>query len=150
MGAGGAPPPPASAARPSPPKAAKKELFRKDDTTRDEEAAKTVGEASFDQGEVMLESPAEPPAPLHGRVLRHKDNELIIEIEVDEETDWILEDEAWVQDEKGGITRAKVDRARTTAAQRVGAGQSARLVLTLDAAVGTVTRVQVGALEILV
>jgi Ca-activated chloride channel family protein len=144
VGAGGAAPPPASPGRPSPTKMSKSGAYETDD-----EAAKTAtfGEITLERGE---SPPAEPSAPLRGRVLRHKGNELIVEIEVDEEIDWILEDEAWVQDEAGGMTRATVDRARTTAAERVGAGQSVRLVLTLDAPVGTVTRVQVGALEILV
>jgi len=152
FGAGGAPPPsPSSApARPSPPKAVKKEAFRQDDTTRDEEAAadkRAFAEGVLEQGESV---PLEPPAPLRGRVLRHQGNELIIEIELDEELDWILDDEAWVHDEDGNVMHAQVDRARTTAAQRVGAGQSVRLVLTLDGVVGTVTRVQAGAHEILV
>ena len=96
----------------------------------------------------MGESPAS--TELRGRVLRNKGNELIIEIELDEELDWIVEDDAWAYDDAGAATHARVDRSRTTSAQRVGAGQSVRLVLTLDAAVATIARVRLGGMEILV
>ena len=104
----------------------------------------TVQRESDDAGE------SAPPTELRGRILRHKGNELIIEIELDEELDWIVEDEAWVHDDAGGATHARVDRPRTTSAQRVGAGQSVRLVLTLDAETPTIARVRLGGLEILV
>ena len=84
-------------------------------------------------------------------MLRWKDDELIVEIDADEAIDWIVEDEASVHDDGGGVTRATVDRARSTASQRVAAGQSLRLVLTLERLLGArPARVVLGGLEILV
>lgn len=152
---GAAPPPPAAPARPSPPMAKAKggavlgESFKKElkrDAAREQGEAAS-GSVTFDD---MMEAP-EPAAPLRGRVLRWKDGELIIEVDALDELDWIVEDEAWVQDGAGGLTRATVDRARTTSSQRLAAGQSARLVLTLERPLGAPPeRVQIGALEILV
>lgn len=149
--------PPAAPARPSPEKAAKRDVggggapkgaTKTEAWPQDEEGAR-LGSVTFDDD--LAESPPEPTPPLRGRVLRHKGEELIIEIDLDAEHDWIIEDEAWVHDAAGGATRATVDRARTTASQRLGAGQSARLVLTLDRAPGAAPeRVQLGAVEILV
>ncbi|MCU1281711.1 MAG: hypothetical protein JWM53_5257 [bacterium] len=148
---GFAPPPPSSPARPSPPKAAAgggvfgamKELFKKEKSRAadDFEAAETVGESA-----------PEPAArTLAGRITRKKDGALTIEIDVSAELDWIVEDEAWLDDEEGGSMRATVDRARTTAAQMVGAGQSIRLVLRLDGEPGAaLIRVRIGGLEIAV
>ncbi len=114
---------------------------------------KEKGEADAKRAEsqsIRFDEPALAPA-LRGRVVRKKGHELILEIEVDDERDWLVEDEAWVDDDAGGQTRATVDRARTTASQRLGRGQSIRLVLTLDAApAGQPTRVQLGGVEIVV
>ena len=146
-----APPPPSSPSRPSPAKAQKdggvfgavKEYFKRESSVEQDEgeAASIVGEST----------PAFEPAALAGRITRKKDKELIVEIDVSDELDWIVEDEAWLDDEDGGTTRATVDRARTTAAQRIGGGHSIRLVLTLDHEPGAAPiRVRIGALEIAV
>jgi Ca-activated chloride channel homolog len=129
--------PPAAPMRPSPTKAAKGEMKKR--------AIDDVAES----GSVTLaETP--PPERLRGRVLRRHGNELIVEIDFDEERDWILDDEAQVHDDAGGTTRATVDRARTTASGRIAPGQSVRLVLLLDGASGVPERIVVGGLEILV
>ena len=159
--AGGAPmrprgvfmPPPAPAA-PMPPRA-KAGLFEKKTAAAPEPPAEEgarYGAVRFDDAEVdTVAETAAPAAALHGRVLRLKDGELIVEIDVDQGLDWIVADEARVHDEAGGVLRATVDRARTTASQRIAAGQSLRLVLTLERAPGArPVRVELGGLEILV
>jgi hypothetical protein len=145
-GAFAAAPPPASPARPSP---AKAQLFKKEskrDVDDEGESPMTVGESS-----ITLERPLDRAVALTGRITRNKDGELIVEIEVSDELDWIVEDEAWLDDEDGGTTRATVDRTRTTQSQRVGGGHSIRLVLQLDQEPGAApVRVRIGALEITV
>ena len=153
--AGGAMPPPAAPARPSPTMAKRKggasvlgEMPKKE-LARDE--GESSGSVRFDDDLAAPEATLEPAPTVRGRVLRRSDGELIIEIDADGELDWIVEDEAWLDDGDGDTVRATVDRARTTASQRLTAGQSARLVLTLPRALaGTLERVRLGALEILV
>ena len=153
--AGGAMPPPAAPARPSPTMAKRKggasvlgEMPKKE-LARDE--GESSGSVRFDDDLAAPEATLEPAPTVRGRVLRRSDGELIIEIDADGQLDWIVEDEAWLDDGDGGTVRATVDRARTTASQRLTAGQSARLVLTLPRALaGTLERVRLGALEILV
>ncbi len=146
---GGAPP--AAPSRPAPPKASggeKAKAGKRDeggggglfDTVKQyfqKEAADTVGE-----------SPAPEPtgAPFEGRVVRHKGDELIVEIDVLEAADWRVEDEVDVEIADGTIVKAKVDRARTTADGEVVAGQTIRLVLVIagSAAVETGARLQMG------
>jgi len=121
----------------------KKELAR--------DKGESNGSVRFDDDLAAPETTLEPAPTVRGRVLRRSDGELIIEIDADGELDWIVEDEAWLDDGDGDTVRAGVDRARTTASQRLTAGQSARLVLTLPRALaGTLERVRLGALEILV
>jgi Ca-activated chloride channel homolog len=144
-----APPPPASPSRMAPEKAKRaggilggvRDFFKKE--------AKGSFEEAPERGEVALEEPL--PSSLKGRITRHKGKEVIVEIELTDEVDWIVEDEAWLDDSDGGSTRATVDRARTTASQRLGSGQTIRLVLTLDGEPGAAAlRVRLGHFEIAV
>jgi Ca-activated chloride channel family protein len=126
-----------------------KDFFKKesrsqaqDDET--ESSAMVVGESA-----ARLEPSA--TVELRGRVTRNKDGELIVEIDVTDGLDWLLEDEAWVDDHEGGSIRATVDRARTTAAGSLTSGQSIRLVLRLQGQpTGTPRRVRMGSMEIVV
>jgi Ca-activated chloride channel family protein len=78
---------------------------------------------------------AEPPAeaemasPLRGRILKLDEHELILQIDVPDEFDWLLDGEAWLEDGDGKRTRASVDIGRSTGPQHVTRGQTLRLVL---------------------
>lgn len=114
---------------------AKKRGAAKDDVAR---------EQTLDVGEVTLEA----PPTVRGRIVKHKGRELIVEIDVDGELDWAAGDDATVESDDGSATHARVDAARTTSAARVTAGQTIRLVLTLDRELTAPTTVFVGGLRI--
>ena len=148
-------PPPAAPAAPMSPPRAKAGLFEKKTAARPEppaqESARFGAVRLDDAGADTIGEAGAPAVELRGRVLRLKDSELIVEVDAEEGLDWIVEDEARVHDDAGGVIRAVVDRARTTASQRIAAGQSLRLVLTLERAPGArPARVVIGGLEILV
>ena len=83
-----------------------------------------------------------------GRIVRKKDGEIVVEIDVEEAGVWQLEDEVDVEDADGNIVRARVDRARTTADGAVAAGQTLRLVLLVSDAALVPARVRMGGIEI--
>jgi Ca-activated chloride channel family protein len=102
---------------------------------RDEEAADAddtrvaapkppLGERHAEQAEI---------APLRGRIVKLDGREIIVQIDVPDDFAWSLDGEAWIEDDAGGHTRARVDGKRSTGAQPVKRGQSLRLVLELDA-----------------
>jgi Ca-activated chloride channel family protein len=77
---------------------------------------------------------------LRGRILRIKNRELIVQVDIGTDFDWTLPTEAWVQDEHGALVHALVDARRSTAGQRLTQGQSLRLVLILDDELGSAAR----------
>jgi Ca-activated chloride channel family protein len=87
-----------------------------------------------ERGEAAAARPqGEAPAgtTLRGRIVKLGERELIVAIEVDDDFDWTLDGEAWIEDDAGGHTRADVDTTRSTGAQPVTRGQSLRLVLAI-------------------
>ncbi|HEY2749278.1 MAG TPA: VIT domain-containing protein, partial [Polyangia bacterium] len=125
---GGAPPtPPAAPSRPAPTSAQGKAVGEKTKMAKREE-----GEAARYFADELAEV---APAPLEGRVVRAKDGEIVVEIDVHESGTWSVADEVDVEDAQGRIVRASVDRARTTADGELVAGQTIRLVLRIEGAV---------------
>lgn len=92
---------------------------------------------------------AAPLSIARGRVLQHRGELLVIEIEVPGDFSWTLDGDAWIDDDHGGHTRGTIDVQRSTAPQSVSAGQLLRLTLTLGAPLpGSPTVVSVGAWRI--
>jgi Ca-activated chloride channel family protein len=97
---------------------------------REESNAEILDELAIGDGFV---SPAtEGGTALRGRVVKRTGRELIVEIDVAEPMDWAPPDDVSVEGADGVHLHATIDHARSTAAARATAGQTIRLVLTLD------------------
>ena len=79
-------------------------------------------------------------ARFDGRVVRRKGDEIIVEIVVDADGTWHVEDEVELEDADGRVLRGTVDRGRTTGDGAVVAGQTLRLVVVLAAGGGEAAR----------
>jgi Ca-activated chloride channel homolog len=153
-GSGGAPPPP-SASGPAKPASLMGKLrgvFESKKLAKEpllDSAPAPVGVGKVEPVEGSAGAASVTPRRLRGRITLRKGRDWIVEIEVDGELDWAPGSDAVVEGADGlARVHAVVVAAQTTHAGRVQAGQTLRLVLTLDGDLAGARRIEVGGLVI--